>query len=62
MTERKPRLSFFALKKHPLADVARERGKTIVELFLEAFELEEWYRRETEDGVVVTTRKKGDLF
>jgi hypothetical protein len=42
--------------------VARERGITIIELFLEAFELEEWYRMETEEGVVVTTRKKGDLF
>jgi hypothetical protein len=62
MTGVKPRISFIAPKKHPLADVARERGMTIVELLLEAFGLEEWYRRETEDGVVVTTRKQGDLF
>jgi hypothetical protein len=62
MMEREQRLSFFAPKKQSIADVAHERGITIVGLILEFFDLEEWYHRESKDGVVVTTRKKGDLF
>lgn len=58
------RLSFFEPERvmTSLEDEAHERGVTVVEVMLEIMGLEAWDGIETEDGTVVVTRKRGDLY